>query len=64
MTWQGGGMNDAPSRSSPAGGVLIAIGTIGGAFIGAALGEATRGFLIGAGAGIALAIAIWLRNRR
>lgn len=63
-------MNDAPSNrpatrsASAAGGVLIAIGAIGGAFAGAAIGEATRGFLIGLATGIALAGIIWWRGRR
>lgn len=46
-----------------AGGVLIALGAIGGAAAGFAIGEATPGFLIGTATGIALAIAIWLRRR-
>ncbi|MDQ2764213.1 MAG: hypothetical protein M3Y22_12270 [Pseudomonadota bacterium] len=54
--------NRAPNRQ--AGGFLIAIGTMIGASIGFLYGQATPGFLIGAGAGIALAVAIWLIDRR
>ncbi|HVF95100.1 MAG TPA: hypothetical protein VM900_12375 [Sphingomonas sp.] len=50
--------------SSAAGGVLIALGALGGAAIGVANGEATAGFLIGTATGIALSLAIWLRSRR
>jgi hypothetical protein len=51
-------------RSSQAGGFLIAIGALGGAAIGFALGQATPGFLIGSASGIGIAIAIWLIDRR
>lgn len=55
----------SPSRSPMAGGALIAIGTVLGAGIGlfTALGP-TRGLLIGFGAGVVIAIAIWLLDRR
>ncbi|KQS02374.1 hypothetical protein ASG11_13145 [Sphingomonas sp. Leaf357] len=47
-----------------AGGFLIAVGAMLGAGIGFLYGQATPGFLIGSGAGIALAVAIWLIDRR
>lgn len=47
-----------------AGGALIALGAIGGAAVGFLFGEATPGFLLGAGAGIALSVLIWLGDRR
>ena len=47
-----------------AGGALIALGAIGGAAAGFLMGEATPGFLFGAGAGIALAVLIWVVDRR
>ena len=53
-----------PKRTPLAGGAPIAIGALGGAFIGFFLGEATPGVLIGTGAGIAIAIAIWLFDLR
>lgn len=53
-----------PPRSSAAGGVLIALGAMLGAAIGFAIGEATPGMLTGTGIGIALAVLLWLRDRR
>ncbi|MES1972496.1 MAG: hypothetical protein V4472_08525 [Pseudomonadota bacterium] len=53
-----------PTRTPLAGGALIAFGAMAGAAIGLFRGEPTVGFLIGTGAGIALAIAIWLLNLR
>ena len=52
------------ARASTAGGALIALGAIGGAAVGFLLGEATPGFLIGGGLGVAVSVAIWLRDRR
>lgn len=60
-TWQGHVM---ASPSSPAaGGALIALGALGGAGVGFAVGQATPGFLIGIGLGIAASLLIWLRGR-
>ena len=47
-----------------AGGVLIALGAIGGTVAGLATAQPTLGFLIGTAAGVALALAIWWRGRR
>lgn len=49
---------------SAAGGVLIAIGLLGGAALGFAVGQATPGVLIGTAIGIAAAVVVWLRDRR
>jgi hypothetical protein len=57
-------MTRKSSTEPAAGGVLIAIGAVGGAVIGLFLGEPTKGFLLGIGAGIGMAIAIWLLDRR
>ncbi len=46
-----------------AGGVLIAIGAVFGAFAGATRGQPSIGFLIGLGIGIVLATGIWLLDR-
>lgn len=51
-------------RNPVAGGALIAIGAMGGTMIGLSRGEVTAGFLIGLGAGAAIALAIWLLDRR
>lgn len=58
--------NQSPNRTpgSQAGGFLIALGALLGASIGFLVGQATPGFLIGSATGIALAVVIWLRDRR
>ena len=61
-TWQGQRMTTAPP-SPPAGGILIALGALGGAGVGFVIGEATPGFLIGTAIGGAAAFAIWWRHR-
>ncbi len=45
-----------------AGGVFIAIGSIGGAVIAGRFGEPVIGFLIGLAAGIAISIYIWRKK--
>lgn len=45
------------------GGVLIAIGAIAGALIGAGQGQPSAGLVIGVGIGAALAILLWLLQR-
>ncbi len=55
---------NAPDRAGAAGGVLVAIGMLGGAAAGFAIGQATPGFLIGTALGIAAAVLVWLRDRR
>jgi hypothetical protein len=49
---------------SAAGGFLVALGMLGGVAIGFAVGEATPGFLIGAGVGVVAAVLVWLKDRR
>ncbi|MBY0282833.1 MAG: hypothetical protein K2W81_02575 [Sphingomonas sp.] len=53
----------SPRPASMAGGVLIAIGAVFGAFAGATRGQPSIGFLIGLGIGIVLATGIWLLDR-
>lgn len=50
-------------RSSAAGGVLVALGAVGGAAAGFALGQPTLWFLGGLSAGALAALAIWWRGR-
>jgi hypothetical protein len=50
-------------RNTNAGGSLIALGSLAGAFGGGALGQPVIGLLLGFGAGTLLAVAIWLRDR-
>ena len=53
------------TNSSPsAGGALIALGAIAGAGLGFLVGEATPGFLIGTGLGVAASLLIWWRGSR
>ena len=54
----------APPRNPVAGGALLAICPVAGALIGGFRHQATAGFLIGLGAAIAMAVAIWLLDRR
>ncbi|TPG18608.1 hypothetical protein EAH79_00175 [Sphingomonas koreensis] len=54
----------SPTPSSAAGGVLLALGLMGGSVVGLAMNQPTIGFLIGGAIGIAAAIAVWLRDRR
>lgn len=53
-----------PSRTPMAGGSLIALCLIGGVGIGIAQGQPTIGFLAGFGAGVLLALGVWLVDRR
>lgn len=57
-------MDNPPPSNSQAGGFIIAIGAIIGAFGGAFFGESTRGFFAGTAAGIGIALIIWLIDRR
>ena len=52
------------SRYTQAGGCLLAFCIIGGFILGAMSGEAPRGALIGTAAGVTLAVAVWLVDRR
>ena len=53
----------ASPRSPAAGGVLLALGAIGGATIGFVLRQPTLWFLGGIGVGGLAALAIWWRGR-
>jgi hypothetical protein len=46
------------------GGIFIVLGLFGGIFAGRAYGQISFGLLAGLGAGIAIALAIWLFQRR
>ncbi|WP_144034440.1 hypothetical protein [Sphingomonas sp. IBVSS2] len=56
-------MTKTPSKTPMAGGFLLALSLIVGVFAGIARGEASFGFLIGLGVGIALLILVWLADR-
>ena len=53
-----------PSRTSLAGGALIAFGALGGAMVGQLLWQPIPGVLIGTAAGVAVSVAMWLFNVR
>ena len=50
--------------NSRAGGCLLTICILAGFPIGLAIGNPMKGILIGTGAGIAIAVALWLMDRR
>ena len=49
---------------SAAGGFLVALGMLGGAGVGFAIGQATPGFLVGTGVGVLAAVLVWWKDRR
>lgn len=53
-----------PRSPQSAGGVFLAIGALGGALFGVRTGQPTLGLLGGFAAGLALALLIWLLQRR
>ncbi|MBX9796909.1 hypothetical protein [Sphingomonas sp.] len=58
-------MDRPPPRRTPiAGGFLIALSSLAGAFAGGLNGQPSAGLLLGVAGGVALAVAIWLRDRR
>ena len=57
-------MPETPKRNPSAGGFLIAMGVLGGAVIGFAVGQPTIGLLVGAVTASAIALAMWARDRR
>ncbi len=57
------GKSPTPRKNAAGGGVLIALGSIIGAFAGVTMGESTRGFFLGTAIGVALAVLLWLRDR-
>ena len=54
----------APNLNPRAGGCFLTICIIAGAFGGLAIDNPMKGVLIGTGAGIALALIMWLADRR
>jgi hypothetical protein len=54
----------AKSNAPLAGGFLLSVCLLAGALIGVFMGQPSIGFLIGAGIGLTLAIAIWLLDSR
>ncbi|MET0307410.1 MAG: hypothetical protein ABW023_01775 [Sphingomonas sp.] len=56
-------MATSSSRTPMAGGFLLSMSIIVGAVAGAVKGEASFGFVVGAGVGITLAVLVWLLDR-
>ena len=56
-------MATSSSRTPLAGGFLLSISILIGAVAGAMKGEASFGFVLGAGVGITLAVQVWLIDR-
>lgn len=52
------------SQPRLAGGIFIAIGLLVGAIIGVALDQPSAGMVIGMGVGAAIAVAVWLLDRK
>ncbi|HEY0525823.1 MAG TPA: hypothetical protein VGD08_20695 [Stellaceae bacterium] len=51
-------------RYSQAGGAILAIAIIAGTVAGTMVGQSSIGFLVGTGAGVLVAVLIWLNDRR
>jgi len=56
-------MTKTPSKTPVAGGFLLALSLIIGVFVGIARGEASFGFIIGLGVGVALLTLVWIVDR-
>lgn len=62
---KGAAMAASRSRTPRAGGIAIALGIVAGPIVGALTGhQPTLGLLVGVGAGVLVALAIWLLDRR
>lgn len=56
-------MTKTPSKTPMAGGFLLALSLLVGVFAGIARGEASFGFVIGLGVGLALLALVWIVDR-
>ncbi|MDQ0251780.1 hypothetical protein J2W22_003868 [Sphingomonas kyeonggiensis] len=56
-------MAKSPSKTPLAGGFLLALSLLVGVFVGIARGEASFGFVVGLGVGVALLVLVWLVDR-
>ena len=60
----GSAMGAAMPSTTKAGGCFLTLCIIAGFPLGLALGDPMKGILIGTGAGIAIAVTVWLLDRR
>lgn len=68
-TWQGGTMTDGNrqgggDRKTTGAGAIIALLILGGAIVGGLMGQPSAGLLVGCGAGILIALLLYLRERK
>ena len=56
-------MTMPPRSPNAAGGIFLALGAIGGAVLGMMTAQPTMGLLAGFGAGLAVAVTLWLVQR-
>jgi len=56
-------MAQTPSRTPMAGGFLLAVSLLAGTILGAGRGQASIGFVVGLGIGLALLLLVWLIDR-
>lgn len=54
----------APQRDPAAAGAILALTIIGGALIGSVLGQPSIGVVAGVAVGAAIAVGLWLMDRR
>jgi hypothetical protein len=57
-------MEQHSGKASRAGGVIIAFTVLGGALVGAHMGQPSLGTVIGTAIGVAIALALYLHDRR
>lgn len=57
-------MAQSPSKRPRSAGALLALAIIAGTVIGIFMREPSIGFLAGLGIGVAIAVAVWLADRR
>ena len=62
--WQSAAMANTPNRAPVAGGCLLSLSLIAGAFIGMTRGQASAGLVVGLSIGLVLLGAVWLLDRR
>ena len=64
QAWHGAAMERNSGTASRAGGVIIAFTVIAGALVGAHFGQPSLGTVIGTAVGVAVALLLYLHDRR